>query len=97
MPLSQRSKRQIRDHNLRQRYGITLQQWEVAYDVQDGNCANPRCRNKLTDVDHDHKTGEFRGLLCNECNRALGALNDDLDRLLGLIEYLTDWQERKAA
>lgn len=90
--------RDSRDHNLRVRYGITLEQWKVAADLQDGNCANPRCPNKLTDVDHDHVTGEFRGLLCNPCNRALGALRDDQERLLGLIEYLQSTiKARKAA
>lgn len=38
--------------------------------------------------DHDHTTGEFRGWLCDNCNRALGLLNDDLERILGLASYL---------
>lgn len=88
-----------RDKNLRARYGITEEQWKVAADLQDGNCANPRCAHPLTDVDHDHSTGAFRGLLCGPCNRALGAMQDDRPRLLGLIEYLDTYNEsqRKAA
>jgi hypothetical protein len=38
--------------------------------------------------DHDHSTGEFRGWLCDNCNRALGLLNDDMERILGLALYL---------
>lgn len=39
-------------------------------------------------VDHDHRTGEIRGLLCRPCNIALGHVYDDPTRLAGLIEYL---------
>jgi hypothetical protein len=39
-------------------------------------------------VDHDHVTGEVRGLLCNGCNRALGFINDSSEKLKKLISYL---------
>lgn len=96
-PRPPRPQRQIRNQNLRTRYGITAKQWDDAYDLQDGNCANPRCLRKPTDVDHDHATNEFRGLLCSQCNRALGAINDDLDVLQGLIEYLNERKTRAAS
>lgn len=39
-------------------------------------------------VDHDHETGEVRGLLCQPCNTAIGMLEDCPDRLRGALRYL---------
>lgn len=39
-------------------------------------------------LDHCHSTGEFRGVLCRECNLGIGMFEDDLDKLHGAIEYL---------
>lgn len=39
-------------------------------------------------VDHDHQSGEIRGLLCHHCNVGIGFLGDDVERLRSAIEYL---------
>lgn len=53
-------------------------------------CGKPETKPnaKYLAVDHDHKTGEVRGLLCNNCNRALGLLQDNTEVLQNAINYL---------
>lgn len=54
-------------------------------DEQGGGCKlcgrRPYGKNKMP-VDHDHRTGKVRGILCTPCNRALGILEDNLDKVL---------------
>jgi len=47
-------------------------------------------KNRRLSVDHCHKTGKIRGVLCSNCNRALGLLNDDISVLSNLFEYLSN-------
>lgn len=44
--------------------------------------------NRKWPVDHDHETGLVRGILCPNCNRALGLVRDDVEVLQQMIEYL---------
>ena len=41
-------------------------------------------------LDHDHKTGKFRGWLCNKCNSALGLLGDNINYIQRALKYLED-------
>lgn len=66
-------------------------------EVKDRNISkgtNCEVCSKKTDnlvLDHEHKTGKFRGFLCNECNIILGKVNDDPKRLLKLAEYIVNY------
>lgn len=52
-------------------------------------CERPGCIRPAKCLDHDHKTGAFRGWLCSPCNRALGLLGDTLDAVRGAVRYLS--------
>lgn len=72
------------------RYGMSIDDYKDLLKKQDEACAI--CRTPAQDrrlaVDHDHATGEVRGLLCNNCNGGLGQFKDNLDNLLAAVRYL---------
>ncbi len=80
-----------RDWNLRDRYGITSAQYDALLEAQGGRCAICRCKPKTRRlaVDHDHKTGIVRGLLCmNDNRKLLAAAYDSPYRLINAALYL---------
>jgi hypothetical protein len=93
LPLSAEAKRaRARDLRLQRTYNITSEQYEAMLEYQGGCCAicqlPPRGKLPLN-VDHDHKTGLVRGLLCWTCNhRLLPAGRDDPERMLNAAHYL---------
>jgi hypothetical protein len=61
-------------------YGITSEQYEALYEAQGGSCyicQRASGKTKRLAVDHDHRSGFVRGLLCSTCNKFLGHLRDD--------------------
>ena len=75
----QRSTGYIRYYHLYRRYGITKEEYELMLSKQDSKCAicgskdsKYFSRSKYLVVDHCHKTGKIRGLLCAPCNTLLG-------------------------
>jgi Recombination endonuclease VII len=71
------------------RYGISRAEYDALLAKQGGACAicRKRAKGRLC-VDHCHVTGMVRGLLCNECNCALGYLKDDQASLVAALAYL---------
>jgi hypothetical protein len=75
-------------------YGITEQDYQDILDKQNNKCPicfskrNSDHRSGRLDVDHEHNTGKVRGLLCGNCNKAIGLLGDDPARARRLAEYL---------
>lgn len=73
------------------RYGLLPGQFDQLMADQDGKCAICRqtCPRQMElSVDHDHATGKVRGLLCQNCNAALGMFKDDPALLSRAIDYL---------
>ncbi|HTW20285.1 MAG TPA: endonuclease VII domain-containing protein [Mycobacteriales bacterium] len=82
-----------REYHLQRRYGIGQVDVDRMLAAQDGKCAV--CGKADPEhVDHDHKTGTVRGLLCFNCNQALGNVRDSLRVLRGLIAYLDPEADR---
>lgn len=79
------------DHFLRVRYGITQQDYDNILIKQKGTCAICSNITRLA-VDHDHKTGKIRGILCFKHNTSLGHFNDSIEELEKAIKYLKDAQ-----
>jgi len=82
----------MRKYHLKNKYNITLEDYNSLFVKQNGCCLicgkhQSELKYKLA-VDHNHKTGEVRGLLCNHCNAGLGNFNDDKKLLLKASEYL---------
>jgi hypothetical protein len=86
---------------LQRDYGITLNEYNKMLESQNDVCAI--CGKEETQknqfgvirlsVDHDHKTGKVRGLLCSKCNRAIGLLNDRIEILDKASDYLKKYKE----
>lgn len=79
-----------RDVWLRRERGISIDDYEAMLASQDSRCALCRkCENgRQWHVDHDHKTGRVRGILCDNCNRGIGQLGDDPNRLRRAASYI---------
>jgi hypothetical protein len=66
---------------------MTAAEYDARKAAQDGLCAV--CREREAEhVDHDHETGEVRGLLCSCCNQGLGNFRDNAAHLRAAADYL---------
>lgn len=77
-------------------YNLTGDQYAILYQAQGGVCAICRVATgkvKRLAVDHDHDTGEVRGLLCGPCNQTIGRLR--VEALVRAVNYLYDSPARR--
>ena len=88
----QANKDRSRDRALQRKYGITLNEYNIMVDKQDHKCYICKRHkdefSKTLSVDHCHKTGRVRSLLCINCNRALGMLQENVELMKKLIDYV---------
>ena len=91
----ERVARYERNQNLRERGMGGIDHYERVLAQQRGVCAicglppDPAKHYGVLVADHDHETGLFRGLLCDDCNVGIGRLRDDPERVRRAWEYLT--------
>lgn len=95
---NEKARDRIRDFRLKDKYGIGLADYQVMLSKQNGVCLI--CMRKANgvskwgsafknlSVDHCHKTGKVRGLLCHRCNWLIGSVEDNPDLMKRAILYL---------
>lgn len=91
----------MKDRDLKKSFGISFEEYQKMWENQNGLCAicgKPESHirlGKLTmlRVDHNHKTGEIRALLCNSCNAGLGFFQDSSELLDVASEYLSSFRK----
>jgi hypothetical protein len=72
-----------------ERFGISYDECAQLFITSKGCCSTCSSAGPLV-IDHDHSTGKVRGILCKQCNIALGGVRDDPRVLQALIEYLNN-------
>jgi len=81
-----------KEYRLKYRFGITLEDYNQLFNNQQGCCAicgvHQSELQRALDIDHSHKTGEIRGLLCGACNLLLGNGKDNPEILRVAADYL---------
>ena len=90
-------------HHIIKKFNISLKQYKKMFNMQKGRCLI--CGRSFDDIykkqkknhiyytpriDHDHKTGKVRGILCHHCNTALGSFNENPLILVRAIKYLQE-------
>jgi hypothetical protein len=78
--------------SLQRKYGISIEEYNKLLMLQNNSCSICKTstpnRGGLFVVDHNHFTGEVRGILCNNCNVSLGLAGDSIEVLEAMIRYL---------
>ena len=87
------------DAIIRRTYGITLEQYNQMLEDQGGVCAicgkHDEVEGRRMAIDHNHDTGEVRGLLCGTCNRGLGNFQDNIEMLEKAKNYLVKYSNAR--
>lgn len=87
--------------HIKHKFGVTRDEWLELFKAQDEKCAvckrDTPATQKFWSIDHCHKTGETRGILCRRCNIMLGAGLDDPNILMAGAKYLKSHQLSSSA
>jgi hypothetical protein len=99
-----RSRQKNKDYHYLKKYKLTKDQYYQMLEQQNYRCLICLEEEKIQQngrklnlaVDHCHKTGQVRGLLCASCNTSLGKFNDDISLLQKAIDYLRSYEVANA-
>lgn len=87
-----KNKEKVRNSTLLYKYGLSITEYNYRFSEQNGCCVIcEKHQSELTQalaVDHCHENGKVRGLLCSKCNIALGNVDEDINILLSMVDYL---------
>lgn len=97
--------RKRREYHFKRKYGMSIADYEAMRELRSGRC-DICLQQKTLNVDHCHATGRVRGLLCRECNTALGQFKDSPEALMRAAGYVagtsgsgnhgTSWSSKKS-
>lgn len=91
-----KNKHKVKSYQLEKHYGITLKEYNRIFVNQGGKCAicrkKPDIKKKYFAVDHNHRTGTNRGILCHACNIMIGNAKDSIKLLQAGIRYLNRYE-----
>ena len=90
-----KNKRQTKNMALQRLFGISIEKFDKMLKEQNYVCAicfqkETNLKRENLSVDHCHKTGKVRGLLCSNCNHGIGMLKDNIGILENAIKYLKE-------
>lgn len=82
-----------RGYHLKKKFNLSINQYDHMFSQQKGCCHlcgkhQNDCKRRLA-VDHDHKTGKIRSLLCSNCNKGLGNFGERVEVLVKAVQYLS--------
>lgn len=82
-----------RKYRLKADYGLTIEEYQSILEKQNGLCLicqreETRRGSKILSIDHDHRTGRIRGLLCHSCNVSIGHMRESSEIIQRMVAYL---------
>lgn len=91
-----RVRKQIKNAYYKKNYGITYDEFLSMYEASGGHCTicgadiihKGRNTHKRAVLDHCHKTGKIRGILCHMCNSSIGLMREDKELVMKVYKYL---------
>lgn len=81
----------VRNYTRLKLYGMSVEAFDAMFDAQGRVCAICKAEpasSRDTHVDHDHETGNIRGILCGSCNKGIGNMADNPGRLRAAADYI---------